>query len=377
MRITFLHLSASVSVLVLTLILLVRFPQQRKYLSSSSTFQELKMTEPKIFELNNGTTQIKVSNFGCTILSLSVPDKDGKLDDVVLGFDTLEPYLKGMAPYFGCIVGRVANRIKEGKFTLNGVGYSLAINNPPNSLHGGQKGYDKVVWEVVEQKQGESPSITFKYQSHDGEEGFPGDLSVTATYTLTSKTTLKLDMVAVPGNKPTPVSLAQHTYWNLAGHSSGDILGHTAQLWANHFTPLDQNSIPTGEILPVKGTPFDFTTEKAIGRDIQQVGIGYDHNYVLDCGDEKEGLKHAAKIKDPKSSRVLNLWTNAPGMQVYTANYVNGVVGKNGAVYNKHAGVCLETQGFPNAINTPNFPSIIVQPGEKYQHTMLFEFSVE
>nr|GMD07332.1 aldose 1-epimerase [Ipomoea batatas] len=304
------------------------------------------MTEPKIFELNNGTTQIKVSNFGCTILSLSVPDKDGKLDDVVLGFDTLEPYLKGMAPYFGCIVGRVANRIKEGKFTLNGVGYSLAINNPPNSLHGGQKGYDKVVWEVVEQKQGESPSITFKYQSHDGEEGFPGDLSVTATYTLTSKTTLKLDMVAVPGNKPTPVSLAQHTYWNLAGHSSGDILGHTAQLWA-------------------------------IGRDIQQVGIGYDHNYVLDCGDEKEGLKHAAKIKDPKSSRVLNLWTNAPGMQVYTANYVNGVVGKNGAVYNKHAGVCLETQGFPNAINTPNFPSIIVQPGEKYQHTMLFEFSVE
>lgn len=184
-------------------------------------------------------------------------------------------------------------------------------------------------------------------------------------------------MEAVPGNKATPVSLAQHTYWNLAGHNSGDILEHTAQLWANHYTPVDQNTIPTGEIKAVKDTAFDFTTEKKIGRDIQQVGLGYDHNYVLDCGDEKSGLKHAVKIKDPKSSRVLNLWTNAPGMQFYTANYVNGVVGKGGAVYNKHAGVCLETQGFPNAVNTPNFPSIIVQPGDKYQHTMVYEFSVE
>ncbi|CAH9075896.1 unnamed protein product [Cuscuta epithymum] len=340
------------------------------------------MAEPKIFELNNGTMQVKVSNFGCTILSLSVPDKDGcegKLDDVVLGFDTIEPYTKGAAPYFGCIVGRVANRIKDGKFTLNGVEYSIAINKPPNSLHGGHKGYDKVIWEVTAQKQGENPSITFAYHSHDGEEGYPGDLSVTATYTLTSKTALRLDMVAVPQNKPTPVSLAQHTYWNLAGHNSGDILEHTAQIWANHVTPVDQNTIPTGEIVPVKGTPFDFTTEKKIGRDIQQVGLGYDHNYVVDYeGELKEGwLKHAAKIKDPKSSRVLNLWTNAPGMQFYTANYVNGIVGKGGAVYNKHAGVCLETQGFPNAINTPNFPSVVVQPGEEYKHTMLYEFSAE
>ncbi|XP_019158663.1 PREDICTED: aldose 1-epimerase-like [Ipomoea nil] len=336
------------------------------------------MAEANIFELNNGTIQVKVSNYGCTITSLSVPDKDGKLDDVVLGFDTLEPYQKGMGPYFGCIVGRVANRIKDGKFTLNGVGYSLPLNRPPNSLHGGMKGYDKVVWEVSEFKEGENPSISFKYHSHDGEEGYPGDLSITATYSLTAKTTLRLDMEAVLGNKATPVSLAQHTYWNLAGHNSGDILEHTAQLWANHYTPVDQNTIPTGEIKAVKDTPpFDFTTEKKIGRDIQQVGLGYDHNYVLDCGVEKSGLKHAVKIKDPKSCRVLNLWTNAPGMQFYTANYVNGVVGKGGAVYNKHAGVCLETQGFPNAVNTPNFPSVIVQPGEKYQHTMVYEFSVE
>ncbi|KAK4436892.1 Aldose 1-epimerase [Sesamum alatum] len=335
------------------------------------------MAEAKIFELNNGTMQVKVSNFGCTITSLLVPDKNGKLADVVLGFDTLEPYMKGAAPYFGCIVGRVANRIKDGKFTLNGVEYALPINKPPNSLHGGHKGYDKVIWEVAEHKQGDNPSITFKYRSRDGEEGYPGDVSFTATYTLTSKTTMRLDMEGVPENKPTPISLAQHTYWNLAGHDSGSILDHTIQIWANHITPVDQNTVPTGEIMPVKGTPFDFTTESKIGSRIQEVGLGYDHNYVLDCGDEKSGLKHAAKLKDPTSSRTLNLWTNAPGMQFYTANYVNGIVGKGGAQYGKQSAACLETQGFPNAINQPNFPSVVVQPGETYKHTMLFEFSAE
>ncbi|KAF3942938.1 hypothetical protein ACB098_04G067600 [Castanea mollissima] len=332
--------------------------------------------KPELFELDNGTMRVLITNLGCTITSLSVPDKDGKLADVVLGFDSLEPYLKGAAPYFGSIVGRVANRIKDGKFKLNGVDYSLPINKPPNSLHGGHKGFDKKVWEATNITKGENPSITFKYHSSDGEEGYPGDVSVTATYTLTSSTTMRLDMEAVP-NKPTPISLAQHTYWNLAGHNSGNILDHSIQIMANHVTPVDQNTIPTGEIMPVKGTPFDFTAEKRIGESIHEVGLGYDHNYVLDCGEEKAGLKHAAKVKDPSSSRILNLWSNAPGMQFYTGNYVNGVVGKGGAVYGKHAGLCLETQGFPNAINQPNFPSIVVQPGEKYQHTMLFEFSVE
>lgn len=284
---------------------------------------------------------------------------------------------------------------------------------------GGFKGFDKVVWEVAEYKKGENPSITFKYRSRDDEEGslslslsllppivtrnqtfvflifllsfvflllnffslvigYPGDVSVMATYTLTSSTTMRLDMEAVPENKPTPISLAQHTYWNLAGHHSGNILDHSIQIWGSHITPVDQNTVPTGEIMPVKGTPFDFTTEKKIGASINEVpGLGYDHNYVLDCGEEKSGLKHAAKLKEPSTSRVLNLWTNAPGMQFYTGNYVNGVVGKGGAVYGKHSGVCLETQGFPNAINQPNFPSIVVRPGESYQHTMLFEFSVE
>ncbi|THG18685.1 hypothetical protein TEA_022494 [Camellia sinensis var. sinensis] len=366
--------------------------------------------KPELFELNNGKMIVKVSNYGCTITSLSVPGKDGELADVVLGFDSLDPYLvslsfhfwKGSSPFFGCIVGRVANRIKDGKFTLNGVDYSLPINKPPNSLHGGFKGFDKVVWDVVEHKQGENPSIAFKYHSHDGEEGtslslslthththtkltllllpktgYPGDVSITVTYTLTSSTTMRLDMEAVPENKPTPINLAQHTYWNLAGHNSGNILDHSIQIWAKHITPVDQNTVPTGEIMPVKGTPFDFTAEKKIGSSIHEVGLGYDHNFVLDCEDEKMGLKHAAKVKDPSSSRVLNLWTNAPGMQFYTANYVNGVVGKGGAVYGKQSGLCLETQGFPNAVNQLNFPSVIVKPGEKYQHSMLFEFSVE
>ncbi|ESR64841.1 hypothetical protein CICLE_v10008981mg [Citrus x clementina] len=250
--------------------------------------------KPEVFELNNGSMQVKITNYGAIITSLSVPDKHGNWADVVLGFDSVEPYVKGAAPFFGCIVGRVANRIKDGKFSLDGVEYTLPINKPPNSLH-----------------------------------GYPGDVSVMATYTLTSSTTMRLDMEAVPENKPTPISLAQHTYWNLAGHHSGNILDHSIQIWGSHITPVDQNTVPTGEIMPVKGTPFDFTTEKKIGASINEVpGLGYDHNYVLDCGEEKSGLKHAAKLKEPSTSRVLNLWTNAPGMQFYTGNYVNGVVGK-------------------------------------------------
>uniref|UniRef100_A0A1D1XGL6 Aldose 1-epimerase n=1 Tax=Anthurium amnicola TaxID=1678845 RepID=A0A1D1XGL6_9ARAE len=330
----------------------------------------------ELFELSNGNITVKISNWGATITSLLVPDDQGYLADVVLGFDTVEPYVKGAAPYFGCIVGRVANRIKDGKFTLNGVEYSLPINNPPNSLHGGHKGFDKALWEVVEHIRGEKPSITLKYFSRDGEEGYPGDVTVTATYSLPSSATLRLDMKAVP-TKPTPINLAQHTYWNLAGHNSGNVLDHVIQIWASHITPVNEHTVPTGEIKPVKGTPFDFTTEEKIGSRIHEVPGGYDHNYVLGIGDEKLGLKHAAKVRDPRSSRVLNLWTNAPGMQFYTGNYVDGVVGKGNSVYNKRAGLCLETQGFPNAINQPNFPSVVVQPGETYEHTMLFEFSAE
>ncbi|KAH9675406.1 Aldose 1-epimerase [Citrus sinensis] len=299
--------------------------------------------KPELFELNNGSIRIKITNYGAIVTHLFVPDRHGNVADIVLGFDSIESYMKDNSPYFGCIVGRVANRIRDGKFALNGVHYTLPANNGPNSLH-----------------------------------GYPGDVTATATYALTSSKTMRLDMEAVPKNKATPINLAQHTYWNLAGHNSGDVLDHSLQIWGSQITPVDQNSIPTGEFLPVKGTAFDFTSEKKIGNSITDVpGLGYDHNYVLDCGEEKIGLKHAAKVKDPSGSRVLDLWTDAPGMQFYTANYVNGVAGKEGAVYEKHSGLCLETQGFPNAINQSNFPSIVVQPGEKYKQTMLFEFSAE
>lgn len=184
-------------------------------------------------------------------------------------------------------------------------------------------------------------------------------------------------MEAVPKNKATPVNMAQHTYWNLSGHGSGDVLNHFVQISASEITPVDDNKIPIGEIMPVKGTPFDFIQQEKIGARIEEVSGGYDHNYVLSGGEEKMGLKHAAKVKDPSSLRVLNIWTDAPGVQFYTANSVNGVVGKDGAVYGKHSALCLETQGFPNAINQPNFPSIVIKPGEKYKHTMLFEFSVD
>lgn len=322
---------------------------------------------------------MKITNWGCTITSLLIPDAQGNMADVVLGFDSVEPYMQGLAPYFGCIVGRVANRIKDGKFSLDGVQYTLPINIPPNSLHGGNEGFDKKLWDVVEHNTGNHPSITFKLHSKDGEEGYPGDVTVTASYSLPSTTSLKLYMEAVAENKATPINLAQHTYWNLAGHDSGNILDHTAQIWAGHITPVDDYMVPSGEFLPVTGTPYNFTTEQMVGSRIHQVPGGYDHNYVLDLGEEEKesGLKRAVRLKDPGSKRVLNLWTDAPGMQFYTGNKVSGVEGKCGAVYGKHAGVCLETQGFPNAINQPNFPSVVIQPGEKYKHTMVYEFSVE
>uniref|UniRef100_A0A0D6QXL2 Aldose 1-epimerase n=1 Tax=Araucaria cunninghamii TaxID=56994 RepID=A0A0D6QXL2_ARACU len=333
--------------------------------------------QPQFFELHKGDLHVKLTNLGCTITSLQVPDGHGDLTDVVLGFDTLTPYMDGTSRYFGCIVGRVANRIKDAGFTLNGVHYSLPINNGPNTLHGGLEGFDKAVWKVEEQKNGENPYIKFSYHSYDGEQGFPGDLDVTATYTLSGDMELRLDMEAIPRNMPTPVSLAQHTYWNLAGHNSGNILRHSVQLWGSHVTPVDDKLIPTGELLPVEGTPFDFRTEKIVESTIDQIPGGYDHNYVLDCGESEDGLKHAVRVKDPSSKRVLDLWTNAPGMQFYTGNFVDGVVGKGGAVYGKHAGLCLETQGFPNAVNQTNFPSVIVYPGEVYKHTMVYKFSVD
>ncbi|XP_078442764.1 LOW QUALITY PROTEIN: uncharacterized protein LOC144712380 [Wolffia australiana] len=329
----------------------------------------------EVYELKNGSLEVKLTNWGATIISLLVPDAHGNVADVVLGFDSLQPYLEGESPYFGCIVGRVANRIRHGRFTLDGAEYTLPINNPPNSLHGGHRGFDKVLWEVAAREDGEIPSITFKYISRDGEEGYPGEVEVTAKYSLPSSTALRVDMAAVT-SKATPISLAQHTYWNLAGHDAGHVLDHGLRIWATHWTPVDQDAVPTGQIEPVAGTPLDFTAEERVGSRIGLVGGGYDHNLVLGGGaGEEDGLKRAARLREPRSGRALELWTDAPGMQLYSGNFLAGVPGKGGAVYGKHAGLCLETQGFPNAVNQPNFPSVVVRPGQEYRHFMLFHFS--
>ncbi|XP_057829401.2 uncharacterized protein LOC131040480 [Cryptomeria japonica] len=332
---------------------------------------------PKVFELHSGKVHMKITNWGATILSLSIPDSKGKLADVVLGFDTLTPYMNGSSPYFGALVGRVANRIKDAQFTINGSTYHLPASEGNNTLHGGIRGFDKVLWTAKEKKWGKYTSIQFTYHSHDGEQGFPGDLDVSATYTL-GYNKLRLDMKAVARNKPTPVNLVQHTYWNLAGHNSGrDILGHSVKIWASKYTPTDKALIPTGQILPVKGTPLDFTKEVTVGSKINELPAGYDHNYVLNSKkNSKTGLRPAAQVKEKHSKRMLEVWTNAPGMQFYTSNALNIIGGKGGAVYKEHFGLCLETQNFPNAVNQPNFPSEIVYPGKVYKHTMVFKFSV-
>jgi aldose 1-epimerase len=325
-----------------------------------------------IYTLERGSVRAVFTNWGATLMSLCVPDAQGEIGDIVLGFDTLGPYMDGTSPYFGAVVGRCANRIARGTFVLDGERYNLPINNGPNSLHGGLVGFDKVLWEGRKAMDTHGPSVQFTYHSHDGEQGYPGDLDVSVTYTLSSDNELRTEMEAKPVNKTTPVNLANHSYFNLGGHGSGSILQHKLQLWSTRYTPVDETQIPTGEILPVQGTPFDFTNEELIGSRIHEVpGSGYDHNFELDS---KEGLRIAAKVWDPVSKRAMEVFTTAPGVQFYTGNFLDGIVGKNGAVYNIHSALCLETQGFPNAVNEPKFPSVIVRPGETYKHVMVYKF---
>ncbi|KAK9067233.1 hypothetical protein SSX86_014559 [Deinandra increscens subsp. villosa] len=333
----------------------------------------------EIYELNNGYFSIKCTNWGAAIISVFLPDKNGEISDVVLGYDSVKTY-KNDSTYFGSVVGRVANRIGGAKFTLNGTSYKLDFNEHHNMLHGGHRGFSDVVWKVIKhQKDGKSPSITFAYHSFDGEEGFPGDLKVMVTYSLVGKYKLRVKMVARPGNKATPVNLAQHTYWNLGGHNTGDILSEKIQIFGSHITPTNDELIPTGEIVSVKGTPYDLLQPSVIKKKIKGLPSGYDINYVLDAGkkSEKPKMNVAAIVWDKKSGRSMTLKTDAPGVQFYTGNYVKDVKGKGGYVYEEHAGLCLETQGFPDAVNHPNFPSQIVNPGETYKHRMLFKFSID
>ncbi|MFO0908612.1 MAG: aldose epimerase family protein [Isosphaeraceae bacterium] len=329
-----------------------------------------------LYVLQNGNATAKVMTFGGIVTELLVPDRTGKVNDVVLGFDDLKGYLGGH-PYFGAIVGRVANRVAKGQFTLNGQTYKLATNNGPNSLHGGLKGFDKVVWKAAPVKSPDGPALELSYTSKDGEEGYPGAVSVRVVYTLTSDHALRIDYEATT-DKATPINLTNHSYFNLNGPESGPILDHELTLAADRYTPSDDTLIPTGQIAPVAGTPLDFTRPSPIGSRLDQLKgdpVGYDHNYVLNSGGSRSPIL-AATVYAPQSGRVLEMLTTEPGVQFYTGNFLDGTItGKKGVSYKKHQGFCLEAQHFPDSINHPEFPTTVLEPGQTYRQTTIYRFS--
>jgi len=321
---------------------------------------------------NTGGIRARIISFGAILVSLEVPDRNGNLADITLGFDKLDGYL-GEHPYFGGIIGRYANRIGKAKFRLDGVEYKLAANNDENHLHGGIKGFDKKVWKFEDiGVTTEGAMVKLSYISEDGEEGYPGNLACSVIYTLTEDDELKISYEAET-DKKTVVNLTNHSYFNLAGQGSGDILGHEMMINADKYTVVDEGLIPTGENRNVKGTPMDFTTPMTIGSRIAQVEGGYDHNYVLNSGGGS--LTLAAKVQEPTSGRIMEIYTDQPGVQFYTGNFLDGsITGKAGKVYKKHYGFCLETQHFPDSPNKPDFPSVILQPGQKYATTTVHKF---
>lgn len=331
--------------------------------------------------------QMHVTNYGGIITSLTAPDRNGDFEDVVLGYETLEEYLRE-TPYFGAIVGRYGNRIAKGQFELDGERYVLARNDGDNHLHGGLVGFDKVLWEASPISRGSDYGIVFTYESPDGEEGYPGTLSAEVTYLLTADNRLVVSYRATT-DKATPVNLTQHTYFNLAGPGSDSILDHELMIAAEHFTPIDAGFIPTGEIRPVDGTPFDFLAATAIGARIDEAdqqltnGLGYDHNFVLSSdaavqSSDAADLHLAARVRDPESGRVMEVHTTEPGVQFYSGNFLDGsLIGKSGNVYEHRSGFCLETQHFPDSPNKPEFPSTILRPGETYESQTVFVFKAD
>ena len=340
---------------------------------------------------NTHGMEVRALNYGGIIVSLKVPDRNGRFDDVVLGYDSVEQYQRA-SPYFGAIIGRYGNRIARGRFTLDGRTYKLATNNGPNHLHGGVKGFDKVVWDVAPFERRDTVGLVFRYTSPDGEEGYPGTLRATVTYTLTDGNELIFDYHATT-DRATPVNLTQHSYFNLAGDGTGDILRHVITLNADHFTPVDSTLIPTGEIRGVSGTPFDFRTPTTIGARIDQddeqlrYGRGYDHNFVLNKGGkggtggtsgESAALTLAARVYEPGSGRVMEIYTTEPGLQFYSGNFLDGTLrGKRGAVYGHRYGFAMETQHFPDSPNKAAFPSTTLRPGEEYRSRSVYKFSVQ
>ncbi|MBW8000672.1 MAG: galactose mutarotase [Planctomycetes bacterium] len=327
-----------------------------------------------LYTLTNANgVKTRITNYGGIVVSLEVADREGKIDDVVLGYNSLAEYIKD-SPYFGAVVGRCGNRIAKGRFTLDGVEYKLAVNNGENHLHGGLKGFDKVVWEAEEVETPEGVGLKLSYLSKDGEEGYPGNLRCVVTYTLTNDNELKINYEAET-DKATPINLTHHSYFNLAGEGNGDILGHELMLNADSYTPVDEGLIPTGEIKSVKDSPIDFTEPAAIGSRISQVEGGYDHNYVLNR-DNEDLLSLAARVYEQGSGRVMEVYTTEPGVQFYSGNFLDGsLAGKSGEAYGKHYGFCLETQHFPDSPNKANFPSVILNPGEKYSHITVYKFA--
>ena len=338
----------------------------------------------QLFTLRNAHgIEVQFTNYGGIITSLKTPDRNGRFSDIVLGYDNLAGYVAN-SPYFGAIVGRYANRIARGHFTLDGATYTLAVNNGPNSLHGGLRGFDKVVWNARPFQNQEGQGVALDYTSANGEEGYPGTLRTTVTYTLTPDDRLIVDYLATT-DKATPINLSQHSYWNLVGNASRDILGHVLTLNADAITPVDSTLIPTGELMPVQGTPFDFRTPHAIGERVDQrqntqirYGNGYDHNFVLNRGNAApDALVLAARVVEPTSGRTMEISTTEPGIQFYSGNFLDGsITGKGGAVYHFRYGLALETQHYPDSPNHPNFPSTILQPGQQYRSRTVFKFGV-
>lgn len=335
----------------------------------------------RLFTLKNRNgVKVEITNFGGKVVSIQVPDKHGDFDDIVLGYDNVEGYINGN-PYFGALVGRCANRISGGKFTLEGIDYQLAQNIGENHLHGGIKGFNDVVWDAKQLEINGGQAIELTYLSKDGEENYPGNLSVKVTYSLSENNELKIDYLAST-DKTTIVNLTHHSFFNLAGEGNGDVLNHEILINADAFTVTDKDSIPTGEIRSVKATPMDFRKAKTIGKDIEADyeqliwGNGFDHNWVLNKNTKE--LSFAASAYEPNSGRFMEVWTDQPGMQLYTGNYLDGSdIGKGGKAYHRRTAFCFETQHFPDTPNHPEFPSTILNPGEAYKQTCIYKFSVK
>ena len=329
----------------------------------------------KLYTLTNENGMVaKVTNFGAILTELWAPDRDGEMADVVLGFEELGPYVAGH-PFFGATAGRYANRIARGKFQLGGKEYTLATNNAPNHLHGGDKGFDKHVWDAEPTVGEDGPGVMLTLVSPDGDEGSPGTLTAKVHYVLTNDNELRVEMTATT-DALTVVNLAHHTYWNLGGHGSGEVLDHVMRINADRYTPTDDTLIPTGDLALVVGTPYDFRSAKTIGEDIEGISIGgYDINFVLNG--EMGTLREAARVSEPDSGRVMTVLTTEPGVQLYSGIHLNNVAGKEGASYNKGHGFCLETQHYPDSPNKPNFPSTALAPGQEYRHVMVHRFTTE